>query len=86
MAEKELKAANISSVEEKVWVGGQTATQFDKRDTVKSDDFMIIPIIIVLISLLLLAYLRSVTAMVYLMGDSHSIILCSYGVRLDYPA
>jgi RND superfamily putative drug exporter len=29
---------------------------------------MIIPIIIVLISLLLLAYLRSVTAMVYLMG------------------
>jgi RND superfamily putative drug exporter len=68
MAEKELKAANISSVDEKVWIGGQTATQFDKRDTVKSDEFMIIPIIIVLISLLLLAYLRSVTAMVYLMG------------------
>ncbi|MFH0065848.1 MMPL family transporter [Peribacillus sp. NPDC056705] len=68
MAERELKAANISSVDEKVWIGGQTATQFDKRDTVKSDEFMIIPIIIVLISLLLLAYLRSVTAMVYLMG------------------
>ncbi|WP_370017121.1 MMPL family transporter [Peribacillus sp. B2I2] len=68
MAEKELKAANISSVDEKVWIGGQTATQFDKRDTVKADEFMIIPIIIVLISLLLLAYLRSVTAMVYLMG------------------
>nr|WP_095393269.1 MMPL family transporter [Peribacillus simplex] len=68
MAEQELKDANISSVDEKVWVGGQTATQFDKRDTVKSDEFMIIPIIIVLISLLLLAYLRSVTAMVYLMG------------------
>ncbi|WP_412547087.1 MMPL family transporter [Peribacillus simplex] len=68
MAEKELKAANVSSVDEKVWVGGQTSTQFDKRDTVKADEFMIIPIIIVLISLLLLAYLRSMTAMVYLMG------------------
>lgn len=68
LAEKELKAANISAVDEKVWIGGQTATQFDKRDTVKTDEFMIIPIIIVLISLLLLAYLRSVTAMIYLMG------------------
>ncbi|MGE7876037.1 MMPL family transporter [Peribacillus muralis] len=68
LAEKELKAAKISNVDEKVWVGGQTATQFDKRDTVKADEFKIIPIIIILISLLLLAYLRSVTAMVYLMG------------------
>ncbi|MFU2017700.1 MMPL family transporter [Peribacillus butanolivorans] len=68
LAEKELKAANISAVDEKVWIGGQTATQFDKRDTVKTDEFMITPIIIVLISLLLLAYLRSVTAMIYLMG------------------
>jgi putative drug exporter of the RND superfamily len=31
MAEKELKASNISSVDEKVWIGGQTATQFDKK-------------------------------------------------------
>ncbi|WP_230159100.1 MMPL family transporter [Peribacillus sp. Bi96] len=68
IAEKELKAANVTSVGEKVWIGGQTATQFDKRNTVKADEFMIIPIIIVLISLLLLAYLRSITAMVYLMG------------------
>lgn len=66
--EKELKDANISSVDEKVWIGGQTATQFDKRDTVKADEFLVFPIIIVLISILLLAYLRSVTAMIYLMG------------------
>lgn len=66
--EKELKDENISSADEKVWIGGQTAEQFDKRETVKSDEFLVFPIIIVLISLLLLAYLRSVTAMAYLMG------------------
>ena len=66
--EKDLKDANISSVDEKVWIGGQTAEQFDKRETVKEDEFLVFPIIIVLISLLLLAYLRSVTAMAYLMG------------------
>ncbi|MFJ7745127.1 MMPL family transporter [Peribacillus sp. NPDC097295] len=66
--EKELKDENISSADEKVWIGGQTAEQFDKRETVKADEFLVFPIIIVLISLLLLAYLRSVTAMAYLMG------------------
>ncbi|MGE7121222.1 MMPL family transporter [Peribacillus sp. NPDC046944] len=66
--EKELKDAKISSVDEKVWIGGQTAEQHDKRETVKADEFLVFPIIIVLISLLLLAYLRSVTAMAYLMG------------------
>ena len=68
IVEKEVKAAGISNAKEKVWISGQTATQFDKKETVKRDEFTIMPIIIVLISLLLLAYLRSITAMIYLMG------------------
>ena len=68
IVEKEVKAAKISDAKEKVWISGQTATEYDKKQTVKQDEFTIIPIIIVLISLLLLAYLRSITAMVYLMG------------------
>ncbi len=68
IVEKEIKAAGISDANEKVWISGQTATEYDKKETVKRDEFTIIPIIIVLISLLLLAYLRSITAMLYLMG------------------
>lgn len=68
IVEKEVKASGISNAKEKVWISGQTATQYDKKETVKRDEFTIMPIIIVLISLLLLAYLRSITAMIYLMG------------------
>ena len=68
IVEKEVKAAKISDAKEKVWISGQTATEYDKKQTVKQDEFTIFPIIIVLISLLLLAYLRSITAMIYLMG------------------
>ena len=68
IVEKEAKAAGISEADKKVWISGQTATEFDKKETVKLDEYTIIPIIIVLISLLLLAYLRSIIAMVYLMG------------------
>lgn len=68
MVEKELRAAGISNPNEKVWISGQTATEYDKKETVKHDEVMIFPIIIVLISLLLLVYLRSITAMLYLMG------------------
>lgn len=68
LVEKEVKATGIANAHEKVWISGQTATEYDKKETVKVDEFLIMPIIIVLISLLLLAYLRSITAMLYLMG------------------
>ena len=68
IVEKEIEAAGISNAEEKVWISGQTATEYDKTQTVKRDEFTIFPIIIVLIALLLVAYLRSIIAMLYLMG------------------
>ncbi|MBC2057232.1 MMPL family transporter [Listeria booriae] len=51
-----------------VWIAGQTATQYDSRAVTKDDEALIIPLVIGLIALLLLAYLRSITAMVYLVA------------------
>ncbi|WP_127579745.1 MMPL family transporter [Paenibacillus koleovorans] len=67
-AEQALGAAGIAESDRQVWVGGQTATQYDTEQTSNRDDRVIIPIVIALIAFLLLAYLRSVTAMLYLMG------------------
>ena len=55
IVEKEIEAAGISDAKEKVWISGQTATEYDKKQTVKRDEFTIFPIIIVLISLLLIS-------------------------------
>jgi len=66
--EKQLKSTltkyNISS--QKYWLGGETVTNLDTKNTTERDQKVIIPVMIGLISLLLLFYLRSLTAMVYL--------------------
>ncbi len=72
--EKELKASNVKNSEDKVWIGGQTAEQYDTQQTTDRDASIIIPLIIALIAALLLIYLRSITAMAYLMGT----VLLSY--------
>jgi RND superfamily putative drug exporter len=63
-----LTSSGVAEADQQVWVGGQTAAQHDTEVTSKRDNKVIIPLVIVLISVLLLVYLRSVTAMVYLMG------------------
>lgn len=65
-AEKMLQAVGIAAPEEHVWIAGQTATQYDTEQTNERDTAVIIPIVIGLIALLLLLYLRSVVAMLYL--------------------
>lgn len=67
-AEVALNEAGIAAPAEKVWIGGQTATQTDTRAATERDTDLIIPVVIGLISLLLLAYLRSVVATVYLIA------------------
>lgn len=66
VAETTLSDAGISK--NNVWIAGQTATQYDSRAVTKQDEALIIPLVIGLIALLLLVYLRSVTAMVYLVA------------------
>lgn len=67
-AEDALKEAGVEDVSSKVWVGGQTATQYDTMVTGDNDTKLIIPVIIGAIALLLVIYLRSITAMLYLIG------------------
>ncbi|MBW7474923.1 MMPL family transporter [Paenibacillus oenotherae] len=62
----------------KVWIGGQTAEQHDTKVVGDRDRNVIIPVVIVLISLILLVYLRSIVAMLYLIAT----VLLSYGSAL----
>ncbi|TYP79536.1 MMPL family transporter [Paenibacillus methanolicus] len=75
-AENELKASGIA--EPRVWVGGQTAEQHDTKTVGDQDRNLIIPVVTVLIALLLLVYLRSFVAMLYLIAT----VLLSYGAAL----
>lgn len=66
--EETLKEAGVESASSKVWIGGQTATQYDTMVTGDNDAKLIIPVIIGAIALLLIVYLRSIVAMLYLIG------------------
>lgn len=77
-AEDALMKAGITDMHSKVWIAGQTATQYDTMITSNKDSSLIIPIIIGLISLLLVVYLRSITAMLYLMAT----VILSFGSAL----
>lgn len=76
--ETALLGANVADVDQKVWISGQTASQYDSRQLTNHDNSVIIPLVIVLIMLLLVAYLRSIVAMLYLVGT----VLLSYGAAL----
>ncbi|WP_239617462.1 MMPL family transporter [Cohnella mopanensis] len=65
-AEHALAQAGVSNPEDHVWISGQTAEQYDNKVTGERDTMLIIPIVIGLITLLLLVYLRSIVATVYL--------------------
>lgn len=65
-AEKSLADAGINEPEAKTWISGQPATQYDTEMTNNRDAEVIIPIVIGLIAILLLVYLRSVVATIYL--------------------
>lgn len=62
-----LKEAGVSHAADKVWLAGQSATQYDTQQANARDTELIVPIVISLIALLLLVYLRSIVATVYLM-------------------
>lgn len=61
-----LKQYEIKNVQKHYWIGGETVTNLDTKNTTERDQSIIIPVMIGLIALLLLTYLRSITAMIYL--------------------
>lgn len=72
--EKTLADNGITESDEKVWIGGITAEQLDTKETTDSDARLVIPVIVAMIAVLLLAYLRSITATIYLIAT----VLLSY--------
>jgi RND superfamily putative drug exporter len=70
---REVKAA-LDSNSDKIWIGGFTAEQHDTEVVTSNDQNIVIPTIIVMIAGLLLVYLRSITATIYLIGT----VLLSY--------
>lgn len=64
----DLENNGIVNTEEKYWIGGETSTQYDTQQVTNRDESVIQPVIIAAISLLLLMYLRSLVATVYLVG------------------
>lgn len=67
-AEEALIEAGAAEVSGKTWIAGQTAEQYDIRETSSRDAMLLVPIILVVIAALVMLYLRSVTAMLYLMA------------------
>ncbi|QXE01361.1 MMPL family transporter [Terribacillus sp. DMT04] len=60
--------ADVTGSSDTVWIGGQTAEQYDTQQVTKHDEKWIIPIVVGFITLLLLTYLRSITATIYLVA------------------
>ncbi len=65
---KMLEAKGIKDANEHVWIGGETASQYDTQQITIRDETVIMPTMIALIALLLFIYLRSITATVYLLA------------------
>lgn len=66
--EQALAESGLDNVKDSVWISGQTATQHDTKELGTRDTDLIIPVVIGLITILLLIYLRSVVATVYLVA------------------
>ncbi|MFF2878341.1 MMPL family transporter [Gottfriedia sp. NPDC057991] len=63
---KLLNEYDIQKINKHYWIGGETVTNLDTKNITERDESIIIPVMIGLIALLLLSYLRSFTAMIYL--------------------
>ncbi|WP_396266266.1 MMPL family transporter [Halobacillus amylolyticus] len=63
-----LESNGIENPAENVWIGGETATLYDTKQVTKRDQSIIIPAVLIIIAVLLLIYLRSIVAMIYLLG------------------
>ena len=77
----------------KLYVGGETAVQYDTREAVNRDQLVVLPIILLAIGLVLLVLLRSVVAPIYLCAtiiftyfSTIGISLLAFNYIFDQPA
>ncbi len=66
----------------KLYVGGETAVQFDTREAVNRDQIVVLPIILLAIGLVLLVLLRSVVAPIYLCATIIFTYFSTIGISL----
>ncbi|MDZ5473096.1 MMPL family transporter [Bacillus sp. 31A1R] len=62
-----LSLAGVEKPSNQVWLGGETATLYDTENITKQDQNLIIPVVLIIIAVLLVIYLRSIPAMLYLL-------------------
>jgi len=67
-------AENVLQTSNSSWLAGQTAAQYDQQQIIARDEYVVMPIVLVLITILLLIYLRSIVASAYLIAT----VLLSY--------
>lgn len=73
---KMLETEGIKEADHHIWIGGETASQYDTQQITVRDETVIMPTMIALIALLLFIYLRSLTATVYLLA---TVIISYFG-------
>ncbi len=66
--QKDLKEGGFEAAGSNVWIGGETATLYDTQEVTSRDQSVIIPAVLIIIATLLLVYLRSIIAMLYLLA------------------
>jgi len=73
---KMLETEGIKEADQHLWIGGETASQYNTQQITVRDETVIMPTMIALIALLLFIYLRSLTATVYLLA---TVIISYFG-------
>ncbi|MFC4558271.1 MMPL family transporter [Virgibacillus kekensis] len=68
ITEENLEEAGVQKADNNVWIGGETAKLYDTEQVTSRDQWVIIPAVLIIIAVLLLAYLRSIVAMLYLLA------------------
>ncbi|MDN4494784.1 MMPL family transporter [Ureibacillus aquaedulcis] len=63
-----LEEAGIEDADESYWIGGETSAQVDTKTVQERDESLIQPVMVAIIAILLLVYLRSIPATIYLVG------------------
>lgn len=74
MGTNALSDAHVDNAESSVWIGGETATLYDTEEITGRDQAIIIPVLLLVIAILLVVYLKSIVAMIYLLAT----VLLSY--------
>ena len=65
-----------------IYVGGETAVQYDTREAVNRDQLIVLPIILLAIGLILLILLRSLIAPIYLCATIMFTYFATIGISL----